>query len=135
MIAHLAFAGVKVPIVTTSSWEANPLSALPALTSGDLVDVHFVWAHGGAREEPVDRRQSDSFASPRHGSRVKPLSVTRVERRAVPAPDRHFPLPLYVAASARLQGWNALMAVRLRAGPSRSPRRTLQLARLQRPGH
>jgi hypothetical protein len=40
MIKHLRSLGVKIPIVTTSSWGRDPLSSLPALTTGNLIDVH-----------------------------------------------------------------------------------------------
>jgi hypothetical protein len=40
MMAHLRALGVKVPIVTTSTWGLNPLSSLPVLTVGGIIDVH-----------------------------------------------------------------------------------------------
>ena len=40
MIQHLRGIGVKVPIATTSSWGRNGLNSLPALTAGDVIDVH-----------------------------------------------------------------------------------------------
>jgi len=48
----------------------NPLSAASGTHERRSCGCPFVWAHGGAREEPVDRRQSDSLHRPRHGSRV-----------------------------------------------------------------
>jgi len=107
MIAHLRSLGVKVPIVTTSSWEANPLSALPALTSGDLVDVHSYGRTGELEKNPLIAANLIHCIA---ASRVagKPLSVTEWNVEPFPAPDRHS-TALYVAASARLQGWNALM--------------------------
>ena len=47
MIQQLRKIGVKVPIVTTSSWGSDPLSSLPALVSGDMIDVH---SYGGVDE-------------------------------------------------------------------------------------
>ena len=47
MINRLRALGVRVPIVTTSTWGNNPLSSLPALTDGDLIDVH---SYGGVNE-------------------------------------------------------------------------------------
>ena len=40
MMAHLHALGVRAPIVPTSTWGSNPLSSLPALTMGDIIDVH-----------------------------------------------------------------------------------------------
>ena len=64
MIDHLRTLGVKVPIVTTSTWGRNGLSALPALTSGDLIDVH---SYGGAGQLEKNPLTSDntSTGSPR----------------------------------------------------------------------
>src|SRR5262249_22798266 len=44
IIRALRTQGVKVPLVTTSSWAGNPLSSLPALTTGDVIDAH---SYGG----------------------------------------------------------------------------------------
>ena len=40
LISELRELGVKVPIATTSTWGNNPLVSLPALTTGDIIDVH-----------------------------------------------------------------------------------------------
>lgn len=109
MIAYLRAVGVKAPIVTTSTWGENPLNALPALTAGDLIDVH---SYAGV--EQLDR-------NPIFGATLvhwiaaaqivdKPLSVSEwgVDSSGSLAPDRQ-DIPLYVAASAAMQGWNALM--------------------------
>ena len=40
MIGQLHALGVKVPLVTTSFWGNEPLSSLPALTDGDVIDAH-----------------------------------------------------------------------------------------------
>lgn len=50
MIQHLRQLGVKVPIATTSSWGGDGLSSLPALTAGDVVDVHS-YGGGGQLEK------------------------------------------------------------------------------------
>lgn len=107
MIGQLRSLGVKVPIVTTSTWGLNPLSSLPSLTRGDLIAVH---SYGGAGE--IER-------NPLYGANMmhwmaaaqiagKPLSVPEWNVSPFPTPDRHT-IPLYVAASARLQGWDAVM--------------------------
>jgi hypothetical protein len=107
MIAHLRSLGVKVPIVATSSWGANPLSALPALTTGNLVDAHSYGRMGELETNPlIGANLIHCIAAARVAG--KPLSVTEWNVEPFPTPDRHA-TALYVAASARLQGWNALM--------------------------
>ena len=107
MIAHLRAQGVKVPIVTTSTWGANPLSSLPALTAGDLIDAHSYGGIGELEKNPLyGPNLVDWIAAAQVAG--KPLSVTEWNVEAFPAPDRHS-VPLYVAASASHQGWSALM--------------------------
>ena len=107
MIAHLRALGVKVPLVTTSTWGLAPLSALPALTAGGIVDVH---SYGGVGELEKNPLHSPNLVHWIAAARVagKPLSVTEWNVEAYPAPDRHG-VALYVAAAASHQGWHALM--------------------------
>lgn len=107
MIAHLRAQGVKAPIVTTSTWGFNPLSSLPALTSGNIIDAH---AYGGAGELDKNPLQSAGMAHWLAAAQVagKPLTVTEWNVSPFPAPDRHSS-PVYVAAVASHQGWRALM--------------------------
>lgn len=107
MIAHLRAQGVKVPIVTTSTWGGNPLSSLPALTAGSIIDAH---AYGGMGELEKDPAYAPSMVSWIAAAQVagRPLSVTEWNVSPFPVPDRHA-IPLYMAASAGYQGWDALM--------------------------
>jgi hypothetical protein len=107
MIQNLRSLGVKVPIVTTSTWGGNPLSSLPALTAGNIIDAH---AYGGIGELERSPAYASNLVHRIAAARVAgmPLSVTEWNIEAFPAPDRHS-IPLYVASSASLQGWNALM--------------------------
>lgn len=107
MIGQLRALGVKVPIATTSTWGNNPLSALPALTTGDLIDVHSYGGTGQLEKNPL---ASDNLVHWLAAGQVvgKPLTVTEWNSEPFPTPDRHT-LPLYVAGSASLQGWDALM--------------------------
>lgn len=107
MISYLRELGVKVPIATTSLWGDDPAFALPALQTGDLIDVHAY-----ARPNQLDRNPLrtaalvDSIAA---GHLVgQPLSVSEWNADTVSEPDRHV-LPLLVAATASHQGWDALM--------------------------
>ncbi|CAI8972870.1 Cellulase domain-containing protein [Pseudomonas sp. IT-P253] len=107
MIQHLRDLGVKVPIATTSSWGYDPLSSLPALTSGDVIDVHSYGGTGQLEKNPLT---SDGLINWIAAGQVtgKPLTVTEWNSEPFPTPDRHS-LPLYIASTASHQGWDALM--------------------------
>jgi len=107
MIEHLRKLGVKVPIATTSTWGGNGLSALPALTSGDVVDAH---AYGGTGQLQRNPLTSDNLVDWLGAAQVVglPMTVTEWNAEPFPTPDRHS-LPLYVAATAGHQGWAAIM--------------------------
>ena len=118
MIAHLRAQGIKVPIITTSTW-GNPLSSLPALTAGNIIDVH---AYGGAGELEKNPIHAANMVHWLAAAQVagKPLSVTEWNVEPFPVPDRHI-IPLYVAASGSLQGWDALMQYAYSQVPLNSP--------------
>ncbi|MDZ5738379.1 cellulase family glycosylhydrolase [Pseudomonas asiatica] len=107
MITHLRGLGVKVPIATTSTWGGNGLSALPALTTGDVIDAHGYGANGQLEKNPLT---SDGVIDWLAAAQVvgKPLTVTEWNAEPFPLPDRHS-LPLYVAGTAAHQGWDAMM--------------------------
>lgn len=107
LIAHLRALGVKVPIATTSTWGGNGLSALPALTSGDVIDAH---AYGGTGQLERNPLTSDGLVDWLAAAQVVgwPMTVTEWNAEPFPTPDRHS-LPLYVAATASHQGWAAIM--------------------------
>lgn len=107
MIEHLRKIGVKVPIATTSTWGGNGLSSLPALTTGDVVDVHSYGGIGQLEKNPLI---SDGLVNWLGAAQVvgMPLTVTEWNNESFPLPDRHS-LPLYVAGTASHQGWDALM--------------------------
>jgi len=107
MMAHLRGQGVRVPIVTTSTWGLNPLSSLPALTAGNIIDVH---SYGGVAELDKNPLYAANLMHWLAAAQVldRPLSVTEWNVSPFPVPDRHA-IPLYVAASASLQGWNAVL--------------------------
>ena len=119
MIEYLRAQGVKVPIITTSTWGMNPLSSLPALTAGDTIDVHSYGRIGELEKNPI---YAPSLVHWIAAAQVagKPLSVTEWNVESFPVPDRHT-IPLYVAASAALQGWDALMQYAYAQVPLNSP--------------
>jgi len=107
MIQHLRELGVKVPIATTSTWGLNGLTSLPALTAGDVIDVHSYGGTGQLEKNPLT---SDGLLHWIAAGQVvgKPLTVTEWNSEPFPTPDRHT-LPLYMAGTASHQGWDALM--------------------------
>ena len=107
MVRHLRAQGVKVPIATTNQWGWNPISSLPALTAGSVIDGH---AYGGLGELEKNPLQAATFVHWLAAGQVagKPYTVTEWNVDAFPAPDRHA-APLYMAASAAHQGWAAVM--------------------------
>jgi hypothetical protein len=109
MIGHLRALGVKSPIVTTSSWGMDPLSSLPALTAGDIIDVHSYGGAGELQSNPLSTANLVHWIAAAHVA-GKPLTVTEwgIDSNASLAPDRQ-DVPLYIAASASMQGWNAVM--------------------------
>jgi hypothetical protein len=109
MIAHLRTLGVKSPVVTTSSWGLDPLSSLPALTVGDIIDVHSYGGVGELEKNPlVDANLVHWIAAAQVVG--KPLTVTEwgLDSNGSLAPDRQ-DMPLYIASSASMQGWSAVM--------------------------
>ena len=87
----------------------NPLSSLPALTTGDIIDVHSYGGVGELEKNPIYGANLVHWIA---AAQVvgKPLTVTEwgVDSRGSLAPDRQ-DIPLYVASSASMQGWNAVM--------------------------
>jgi hypothetical protein len=107
MIGQLRSLGVKSPIVTTSTWGGNPLSSLPSLTDGDIVDAHSYADVGALEANPLYTPNLIDWIA---AAQIidHPLSVTEWNADPFPVPDRHV-LPLYVAGAADFQGWGALM--------------------------
>jgi hypothetical protein len=123
MIAHLRGQGVKAPLVTTSTWGGNSLSSLPSLTLGDIIDVHSYGRPGAIERNPL---QGANYVHWLAAGQIagRPMSVTEWNVSPFPAPDRHS-APLYVAAAAGWQGWDAMMqyaysqsALKSAGGPS-----------------
>ena len=107
MIQHLRSLGVKSPIVTTSTWGRNPLSSLPSLTDGDIIDAHSYGGTGVLEANPLSAPNLVDWIA---AAQIvdHPLSVAEWNVEPFPVADRHA-LPLYIAGSADLQGWDAMM--------------------------
>ena len=107
MLGHLRGLGMNQPVSTTSTWGGNPISSLPALTVGDLIDVHSYGGVGQLEKNPLLTSNAVHWMAA--GQVVgMPLTVTEWNAEPFPLPDRHA-LPMYVAAKASHQGWDAMM--------------------------
>jgi hypothetical protein len=106
MIEDLRGLGVRSLLATTSTWGDCPLFSLPALSVGDVIDVH---SYGVAEALSTNPRTTPNFISWIGAARVqgKPLSITEWNTQ-FPTVDR-FTSPLYLAAIAGLQGWDMPM--------------------------
>ena len=105
-IEHLRGTGVRALVAPTSFWGAETLSSLPPLASGDIIDVH---SYGAAESLGTNPHFEPNFLAWIGAAQVagKPLSITEWN---VEYPNRdRFVAPLYVAAVASLQGWDAPM--------------------------
>ena len=107
MTKHLNSIGNRSMIATTNSWGGNPLYSLPALTDGDLIDIH---SYGRANFLKNNPRSNPNYVSWVGAGQVngKPLSVSEWNIEPLSAFDR-FSGPVYMAAVSALQGWDALM--------------------------
>jgi len=117
-VAHLRKLGVQAPIATTSFWGDDGLYSLPALTAGDLVDVH---SYGGPEALSTNPKGEANFIAWIGGAQVvgRPLTITEWN---VPPPARdRFTSPLYVAAIGALQGWDAPMLYAYSQDPVHDP--------------
>jgi hypothetical protein len=105
-VQYLRSIGVKVPLATTNTWGSNPLFSLPALTAGDVIDVH---AYGQAESISSNPKYDDMSSHWIAAAQVSgmPLVVTEWNTE-FPQRDR-FTQPLFIAANAAFQGWDAPM--------------------------
>lgn len=106
-IARLRALGLKAPLSTTSQWGDSPLSSLPALTLGEIIDVHSYGRRGELDRNPALQGGLTHFIST---SQLigRPLTVSEWNMGSFPTPDRHT-LPLYLAATGAHQGWDSLI--------------------------
>ena len=107
MIDALRHLGATAPIATTSSWGNEALTSLPALTTGDLIDVHTYGSYGVLEQDPRLYPNLADWIGSAHVVGL-PIAVSEWNDDGFPVQDRHV-LPLYVAATASHQGWDALM--------------------------
>jgi hypothetical protein len=105
-------------------WCDNPFVSLPALTTGDVIDVHRYDGEGNLFADP---RYQSNMASWIGCAQVEGMPLTVSEWNFVAARELaidRFVSPLYAASIASLQGWDAMMLYgysqsALKSGPQR----------------
>ncbi len=106
MLSHLRELGVTAPIATTNQWGNNSLYSLPALTAGDIIDAH---SYGNEAFLSRSIHESAHFVHWIAAAQVHGMPLTVTEWNVpYPAKDR-FTAPMFVAAIASLQSWDAMM--------------------------
>lgn len=108
MIEHLRGLGVRAPICSGHIWGGNPLSSLPALTSGNMIDVHNYEAGEFLDNNP---RYKDDFFTTVVRSHVAgmPLTITEYNGNDHAEIEDVFTIPLYISAMSAFQGLSAPM--------------------------
>lgn len=124
MRSDLQKMGNSTLVATTNSWGNMPVSSLPALTSGDLIDVHSYGKKHELEKNPILSTNMIHWIA---ASQVinKPLSVSEWNISPFPVPDRHM-IPIYIAANAAHQGWDIIIQYAYAQTP---------LNKLKRPGN
>lgn len=106
-LKQLAALGVKAPAITTNFWGFESLLSLPNLAVGDAIDVHSYGKSEALSTNPHHQPHWLHYVATAQVA-GKPLIVSEW---AVPKPQTdRFTAPLWIAALAGLQGWDALMA-------------------------
>lgn len=107
MVAAIRETGFQGLISTTSHWGDMPVSGLPSQTRGTITDAHSYGWDGEIGFDPGERPGLlDWIAIAQIAGR--PFSVSEWNIGSPMAEDR-FIAPLRVAATAALQGWDAMM--------------------------
>ena len=130
-ISDLRALGYRGLVATTNFWGDNRMWALPALTVGDLIDVH---SYGGPEQLSANPHHEANFVAhiATAAAAGKPLSITEWNVPA-PTPDR-FTGPLYLASIAALQGWDAPMLYVYLQTPVEAPSKPMQWTSVDDPG-
>ncbi|MGF1484342.1 MAG: hypothetical protein ACFBZ8_08255 [Opitutales bacterium] len=100
--------GITVPIATDHMWGGTPWSSLPALTAGDLIDVHM---YDGGEWLNNNPRFKGSFFSYIAGSQLSgyPLTITEYNFSDGASGLDPWSVPLMVAVQGAFQGWDGPM--------------------------
>ncbi len=107
MVARLREIGYPGLVASGQTWGGMTLAGLPSLIAGDLIDVH---SYGQPFELGRDPREAAGMLDWIAAAQVAglPLTVSEWNLSPFPAADRAI-APLRLAATASLQGWDAMM--------------------------
>jgi hypothetical protein len=106
MIDHLRdTVGYDGLVATTDLWHSE-LFSLPALTTGDVIDVHSYGSDGALATNP---RTSANYLSRIASGQVYDMPVTVTEWNVPFDNADRFTSPVYTATMAAFQGWDAMM--------------------------
>jgi hypothetical protein len=106
MLEHLRGLGVSIPVATTNYWSGCSAFSLPSLANGDIIAAH---SYGKAEALSVNSRAEPHYISAIAGGRLADRPIAISEWNVFyPAADR-FTSPMWMAAIASLQSWNAPM--------------------------
>lgn len=125
MLDSLRRINVKAPVAAGNMWGDNPFVSLPALTTGDVIDVHRYDGEGNLSADP---RHQSNMASWIGCAQIEGMPLTVSEWNFVSARELatdRFVAPLYAASIASLQGWDGMMLYGysqspLKSGPHRA---------------
>lgn len=105
-IAKLRKMGVRIPIVPTSFWGDDAMYSIPSLLIGDVVDVH---AYGMTDVLLANPHYTANYLGIMGmGAQVGKPQLTSEYNIPLPSKDRYI-APVYSAAYAAFQGWDAPM--------------------------
>lgn len=122
MMADVRASGFGGLIAPTSLWGGMSAAGLPALSTGDIIDVHSYAGISGVTANPATEADFLAWAAIAQVAGM-PLSVSEWNVTPATAPDR-FAAPLRMAAIGRLQGWDAPMVFGYAQAPLPGPERT-----------
>lgn len=115
---NLESLGYRGLVAASSFWGDESLYSVPSLTTGNVIDVHGYGDEFSLESNPRVASTWVHFIAAAHVEGM-PLTVTEWN---VPAPARdHYVGPLWIAAIASLQGWDALMHYAYNADPTQDP--------------
>ncbi len=107
MSDDLRVAGYDGMVVPTNFWGRMPLSSLPSLSRGAMIDVHSYGKGADLAANPVHRADLFSWIASGQVAGM-PLSISEWNVNEYPTADR-FIVPLRMAALASHHGWDAPM--------------------------
>jgi len=105
-IKHIRELGFPGLVATTNFWGGESLLSIPPLLAGNVVDVH---SYGASEALSTNPRSQANWIANIGAAQVsgRPLTISEWNVE-YPQRDR-FTAPLYIAAVASLQGWDAPM--------------------------